>query len=216
MDLDRHEIRVRRDSVDYYTQPKEEKFLEVLDVEAKGPLGGFTHWLGRVRVESLVVGFQRKKLGSGESLGIEYLDLPSTTFDTEAFWFTCDDALVARAGVEPGDVPGTLHATEHTAIAMMPLFAICDRWDIGGLSTPYHPQMGPNTIFIYDGYPGGAGIATVEYPRGEEHLRATLEALRACPCLDGCPSCVQSPKCGNFNDPLSKHGAIRFLRTGLA
>lgn len=189
--------------------------MDVLDVEAKGPLGALTHWLGRVRVESAIIGFQRKRLGSGESMGMEYLDLPSTTFDTEAFWFTCADQLVRAAGVEAAELPGTLHAAEHTAIAMMPLFAICDRWDIGGLSTPYHPQMGPNTIFIYDGYPGGAGIATVAYPRGEDLLSATLAALEACPCAAGCPSCVQSPKCGNFNDPLSKGGAIRFLRAAL-
>ncbi len=215
LDLDRHEIRVRRQSVDYYTQAKEEKLLEVLKVEAKGPLGRFTHWLGRVRVESVVVGYQRKRSGTRENLGMEYLDLPSTTFDTEAFWFTCTDDVVMAGGVEPADVPGTLHAIEHTAIAMMPLFAICDRWDIGGLSTPYHPEMGPNTIFIYDGHPGGAGIATVAYPRGVEHLVATLTALETCPCATGCPSCVQSPKCGNFNEPLSKAGAIALLRHAL-
>ena len=97
----------------------------------------------------------------------------------------------------------------------MPLFASSDRWDIGGLSTPYHPQMGPNTIFIYDGHPGGAGISPVAYGRGQELVEATLEALRACPCTSGCPSCVQSPKCGNFNDPLSKHGAIALLAEAL-
>jgi DEAD/DEAH box helicase domain-containing protein len=222
LDLQRHEIGVRRDSVDYYTQPKEEKILDVLEVDAKGQLaddgsdrGRLTHWLGRVRVESVIIGYQRKKIGTSENLGMVYLDLPSTTFDTEAFWFTCDDELIHAADITAKDLPGTLHAAEHTAIAMMPLFAICDRWDIGGLSTTYHPQMGPNTIFIYDGYPGGAGIATAEYPRGEEHLRATLEALETCPCTHGCPSCVQSPKCGNFNDPLSKAGAISFLRTAL-
>jgi len=218
LDLDRHEITVREQRVDYYTQPKEEKLLEILDVEAKGPLGSLTHWLGRVRVESQVVGFAKKRLGSGKTTGaiaMEYLDLPPTTFETQAFWFTCSDAVLEEAGVDSRDIPGTLHAAEHTMIAMLPLFAICDRWDIGGLSTPFQPQTGANTIFIYDGYDGGAGIAPVAYSVGPEHVRATLAALVDCPCESGCPSCVQSPKCGNFNDPLSKHGAIRFLRAVL-
>jgi len=218
LDLQRHEIQVREERVDYYTQPKEEKFLEILEVEAKGPLGSFTHWLGRVRVESQVIGYRKKRLGAGdssESVAMEHLDLPATTFETQAFWFTCPDQLLDEAGVDPRDIPGTLHATEHTMIAMLPLFAICDRWDIGGLSTPFQPQTGTNTIFIYDGYAGGAGIAPVAYAVGPDHARATLAALVDCPCEVGCPSCVQSPKCGNFNDPLSKHGAIRLLSTAL-
>jgi DEAD/DEAH box helicase domain-containing protein len=218
LDLARHEIAVTEQRVDYYTQPKEEKFLEILDVEAKGPLGLFTHWLGRVRVESQVVGYRKKRLGASapsDALGLEYLDLPATTFDTQAFWFTCGDEVLSRARVDARDVPGTLHAAEHTMIAMLPLYAICDRWDIGGLSTPFQPQTGTNTIFIYDGYHGGAGIAPVAYAFGQDHVRATLTALLDCPCESGCPSCVQSPKCGNFNDPLSKHGAIALLRTAL-
>jgi DEAD/DEAH box helicase domain-containing protein len=98
---------------------------------------------------------------------------------------------------------------------MLPLFAICDRWDIGGLSTPFHPAAGMPVWFIYDGYPGGAGIAEIAYDAGVRHLRATLEALRTCPCDTGCPSCVQSPKCGNFNEPLDKAGAVRLLEVGL-
>ena len=120
-----------------------------------------------------------------------------------------------RAGVGSREEPGTLHAAEHTAIAMLPLFAICDRWDVGGLSTPFHPDAGGPVWYIYDGYPGGAGIAPIGYERAEDHLRATLQALRDCDCRDGCPSCVQSPKCGNFNDPLDKAGAIRLLAAGL-
>jgi DEAD/DEAH box helicase domain-containing protein len=99
---------------------------------------------------------------------------------------------------------------------MMPLLAVCDRWDIGGLSTNWHPQTGTATIFIYEGYPGGAGISGVAFARGVEHLRSTVEAIRACPCLSGCPSCVQSPKCGNFNEPLDKVGAVRLLDVILA
>lgn len=216
MDLKRHEISVRPARVDYYTQPRQDKAMEIVSVEARGRLGVLDHFLGRVVVESHVVGYQKKKLGSGEKLGeLIPLDLPPTSFETQAFWYTVPDRLLQRAGVELRDVPGTLHAAEHTMIAMMPLFAICDRWDIGGLSTNYQHQTETNTIFIYDGYPGGAGISPVAYGRGEELAAATLQALRDCPCLAGCPSCVQSPKCGNFNDPLDKHGAIRMLDTAL-
>lgn len=216
MDLTRREIAVRPAKVDYYTQPKQEKAMEIIDVEARGSMGSMGHWLGRVRVETHVIGYQRKKLGSGEKLGeLLYLDLPPTEFETQAFWFTISDDVLKRAKIDVFDIPGTLHAAEHTMIAMMPLFAICDRWDIGGLSTNWQHQTETNTIFIYDGHPGGAGISPVAYGRGEELARATLQALRDCPCERGCPSCVQSPKCGNFNDPLSKHGAIALLETAL-
>ena len=216
MDLTRHEIGVRPAKVDYYTQPKQDKAMDIIDVEARGRLGSMDHWLGRVRVESHVIGYQRKKLGTGEKMGeLIYLDLPPTEFETQAFWFTISDALLQQAQVDLYDIPGTLHAAEHTMIAMLPLFAICDRWDIGGLSTNWQHQTETNTIFIYDAHPGGAGISPVAYGRGEELVRATLRALRECPCESGCPSCVQSPKCGNFNDPLSKDGAIRLLEIAL-
>lgn len=211
LDTQKHEVLVREARVDYYTQPHEEKGMDILEVEARGPIGPVTHWLGRVEVESHILAYKRKNIRTREVMATIDLHLPPTTFETQAFWFTIDDQVLRDAGVEASDVPGTLHAAEHTAIAMMPLFAICDRWDIGGLSTPFHPQTGTNTIFIYDGYPGGAGISPVEFAQGEAHLAATLRALRECPCESGCPSCVQSPKCGNFNEPLSKAGARRLL-----
>jgi DEAD/DEAH box helicase domain-containing protein len=123
--------------------------------------------------------------------------------------------VYADAGLEHGDIPGVLHAAEHAAIAMLPLFAICDRWDIGGLSTPFHPATGRGTIFIFEAYPGGAGISPIAFEAGTDHLEATREMILSCPCEVGCPSCVQSPKCGNFNEPLSKIGAIEFLETAL-
>ena len=113
------------------------------------------------------------------------------------------------------DLPGSLHAAEHTAIAMLPMFAICDRWDVGGLSTAVHADTGGAVFFIYDGYEGGAGISHIGFESAERHLHATLEALTQCPCRDGCPSCVVSPKCGNFNDPLDKDGAAALLRVVL-
>ena len=210
------EVRVHRESVGYYTQPQEEKYLEILKVRDRRPLGGLTRHLGSVRVESHVVAFKRKQIGSGEVLSFEPLDLPPVQFETEAVWWTIPDSLYSEADVDHQDVPGTLHAAEHAAIAMLPLFAICDRWDIGGLSTPFHPETGTGTIFIYEAYPGGAGISPLAFATGEHHLEATLEMLTGCLCDDGCPSCVQSPKCGNFNEPLSKEGAIRFLEAALS
>lgn len=212
-DLDPTErvVRVRQATVDYYTQPREEKSLEILDVEASHPLGPARHHLGWVRVESQVTAYQRRALGSRALLDTQPLDLPAGVFETQAIWLTVPDATLAAAGLDAAETPGALHAAEHAGIGMLPLLAICDRWDLGGLSTPWHPQTGSAVIFIYEGYPGGAGISPVAFAAGRDHLAATLDAIRDCRCAAGCPSCVQSPKCGNFNEPLSKPGAIRLL-----
>ena len=122
-----------------------------------------------------------------------------------------EDSLLAEAGIHPARVPGTVHAVEHAAIGMLPLFTICDRWDVGGLSTNRQAQTGRATIVIYDGYPGGAGIAELGFAAGRGHLEATLEVVSRCGCVAGCPSCVQSPKCGNLNEPLDKAGAVSLL-----
>jgi DEAD/DEAH box helicase domain-containing protein len=215
LDVENRLVRARADEVGYYTQPEEDTDIDVLEVLAKGTVGRFGHRLGQVEVEAHVTGFKRKKIGDRSVISYEPLDLPPRRFTTQAIWFTVDEKLIRDSGISAADLPGTLHAAEHTGIAMLPLFAICDRWDIGGLSTPYHPATGMPVWFIYDGYPGGAGIAPIAYAAGRRHLRATLEALRTCPCDAGCPSCVQSPKCGNFNEPLDKAGAIRLLEVGL-
>ncbi len=213
MDTERREIRVTPKMVDYYTQPKSEKLLEVIESEARDRIGPIGHHYGTVRVETHVVGYQKRKLGSREVMDTVYLDLPPTVFETEGIWFTIAEHILIDADIDPMTAPGALHAAEHAGIAMMPLMAICDRWDIGGLSTPWHPQIGGATIFIYEAYPGGAGISPVAFRAGRDHLEATVEAIRSCPCLAGCPSCVQSPKCGNGNDPLDKAAAIRLLDT---
>ena len=215
LDLEQRVVVAERGEPGYYTQPQEETWVGVRRETARREVGRFPHAVGRVEVEHQVVAFKRKSLRDGTVLGSEPLDLPARRFVTDAVWFEVPEELTADAGISPAALPGTLHAAEHTSIAMLPLFAICDRWDVGGLSTPFHPDAGGSVWFVYDGYPGGAGIAPVAWGSGERHLRATLEALRTCPCRGGCPSCVQSPKCGNFNEPLDKAGAIALLEAGL-
>ena len=168
-----------------------------------------------LEVDEQVVGYERKKITTGTVLSREPLDLPASTLTTRGFWYEFGDEVFRDAGLGDAQapmIPGTLHAIEHTMIGMLPLFAICDRWDVGGVSTAAHQQTGKATILIYDGYPGGAGIAELGYTAGRRHLEATLHALEHCRCSHGCPSCVQSPKCGNGNEPLDKAGAIEVLR----
>ena len=144
-------------------------------------------------------------------LGEEPLDLPARHLVTKAVWWTLTDDLLAATGVDPRDVPGAAHAAEHASIGLLPLFATCDRWDIGGVSTALHEDTGTLTVFVYDGHPGGAGFAERGFHDAADWLGATRDAIAACGCDDGCPSCVQSPKCGNGNNPLDKRGAVLLL-----
>jgi DEAD/DEAH box helicase domain-containing protein len=139
------------------------------------------------------------------------LDLPPRQLRTRAVWYTVAQEALDEIGLEQPDVPGAAHAAEHAAIGLLPLFATCDRWDIGGVSTALHPDTGMPTVFVYDGAAGGAGFAERGHAALGTWLRATREAIAACECVSGCPSCVQSPKCGNGNDPLDKSGAVRLL-----
>ena len=168
-------------------------------------------FFGDVRVTNQVVGYQRKLHLSGEVIDVVPLDLPAQVLVTRAVWWAVPDDIILRARVTAASLPGSAHAAEHAAIGLLPLVATCDRWDVGGVSTAYHADTGSCAIFIYDGYPGGAGITERGFLAGERLLRATLEAVRACPCQRGCPSCVQSPKCGNGNEPLDKDGGARLL-----
>jgi DEAD/DEAH box helicase domain-containing protein len=144
-------------------------------------------------------------------LGEEPLDLPPRILHTKAVWWTLDDARLRASGLAAGDLPGSAHAAEHAAIGLLPLFATCDRWDIGGVSTAMHPDTGRLSVFVHDGHPGGAGFAERGFRTAAEWLGATRDAIRACECDAGCPSCVQSPKCGNQNNPLDKTGAVALL-----
>ena len=138
-----------------------------------------------------------------------------TPFATEAVWFLPEPHQLAELDEMP-KLLGTLHAAEHALIALLPLWAMCDRWDIGGLSTNIHHQTGLPTIFVYDGHPGGVGITERGFEQFEGWVVDTSRMVAACPCSDGCPSCVQSPKCGNLNDHLHKGGAIELMGQMLA
>ena len=170
---------------------------------------------GSVRVTTQVTGFLRR-LPSGEVIGTHPLDLPERALTTKAVWWTVPADVLAAAGVAEVDVPGALHAAEHAAIGMLPLVATSDRWDVGGVSTALHPDTGEPTIMVFDGYPGGAGFAERGYAAFEAWVRATRDAVLGCACATGCPACVQSPKCGNGNEPLHKAGAVTVLELALA
>lgn len=212
--LDDHVALVRTEAADEYTQAKTNIDLVVLATEREGRLGPHGLYHGLVEVTEQVIGYQRKRLPGGDVIDTHELDLPPQRLVTRAVWYTMTDGRVRRAlhGIDEEDVMlGALHAAEHAAIGILPVFAMCDRWDIGGLSTNFHPDTGDPTIFIYDGYPLGAGISEHAFTVAREHLEATRDHARDCPCAAGCPSCVQSPKCGNWNEPLHKLGAVRVL-----
>lgn len=196
----------------YTTHAREVTSLDVLNVRSyvdAGPVGVF---LGDVEVTSQVVSFQRRRMDSGEVLGTWPLDLPARTLRTVAVWVTLADSTLSAVD----DVPGALHAAEHAAIGLLPLVASCDRWDIGGLSTARHADTEAPTIFVYDGHPGGAGFAERAFNMADDWFGATRDTVKTCGCELGCPSCVQSPKCGNGNYPLDKPGAVTVLSVLLA
>ncbi|RPF23154.1 DEAD/DEAH box helicase domain-containing protein [Myceligenerans xiligouense] len=173
--------------------------------------GPITWGIGPVEVTSQVVSFQRRRLPDLQAMGTEALDLPERTLGTTAVWWSVPDFVLRAAGVTPEETPGALHAAEHASIGMLPLLATCDRWDLGGVSTDLHADTGQATVFVYDAFPGGAGFAERGYELGATWLRATRDAIAGCPCSDGCPACVQSPKCGSYNSPLEKAAAVRLL-----
>ena len=216
LDLDDLAAIVIPDPGDTYTQARSDTSVEIISTDRTRRVGAADLAVGRVRIRTQVVGYQRKDVRTRAVLDSFELDLPPTQLDTRGFWYTFEPAVLERAGIAPAAVPGTLHAAEHTAISLLPLFTICDRWDVGGVSTALQADTGLPTVVIHDGYPGGTGIAELGFSAADRHLPSTLELLEACECADGCPSCVQSPKCGNGNEPLDKAGAIALLRTVLA
>ncbi|MFI1014189.1 DEAD/DEAH box helicase [Streptomyces sp. NPDC020965] len=195
----------------YSTTARDTTSVSVLATDIEIPWGEGRLCYGSVEVTNQVVSFLRRKLITGEVLGETKLDLPPRTLRTRAVWWTVTEDQLDAARVNPEQLGGALHAAEHASIGMLPLFATCDRWDIGGVSVPLHPDTLLPTVFVYDGHPGGAGFAERAFHTAREWLTATREAIAACECEAGCPSCIQSPKCGNGNEPLHKRGAVRLL-----
>jgi DEAD/DEAH box helicase domain-containing protein len=171
---------------------------------------------GTVEVSTQVVSYLRRSITTGEVVAEVGLDLPRRQLRTRSVFLALPDAVLAEAGLDAVRVPGAAHAAEHAAIGLLPLFATCDRWDIGGVSTAHHPDLGCAGIFIYDGHAGGAGFAERGFRTARDWFTATRDVIAACPCESGCPSCVQSPKCGNGNEPLDKSGAVALLSAVLA
>ncbi len=208
LDLEAKEAIVRPAEVSYYTEPI--MFSEISSSQAEERIeagGGLSFEIGDVDVTTRIVGYRRREQMTDRDLGSEDLDLPPTQFSTQALWirFGADElAALAKRG---RDLLGSIHALEHATIAVLPLFALCDPRDIGGASYMAHPDVGGPALFVYDGYPGGVGIVRTAFERLGEIMRAVAETVRACPCAEGCPSCVQSPSCGDANEPLDKLGA---------
>jgi DEAD/DEAH box helicase domain-containing protein len=211
LDLDASVALVEPDDPDWTTHARDVTDIRIVRSQQMQRFNGVDLHFGTVDVTSQIVSFLRRRLGSGEVLGEEPLDLPPRELRTQAMWWVIGDELLAAAAIEARNLPGSAHAAEHASIGLLPLVATCDRWDVGGMSTAMHPDTGAPTVFVYDGHAGGAGFAERGYDRAEEWLTATRDAISSCECATGCPSCVQSPKCGNGNDPLDKAGAVRLL-----
>ncbi|MEZ5171669.1 MAG: DEAD/DEAH box helicase [Acidimicrobiia bacterium] len=199
------------DDVDEYTQVRVDTDIDVIEEQARAPAGRAEVHRGRVEVTNTVVAYQRRRSTTRELIGTVPLDLPPLTLHTTAVWYTVELPTLLDAGLDPSQVLGSVHAAEHAMIGMLPRFAICDRWDVGGVSMAEHPATGTPTIFIYDGYDGGAGIADLAFAASERHVADTIRLVSNCECTAGCPSCVQSPKCGNWNEYLDKDGATVLL-----
>lgn len=212
LDLEENVAVISRDDPGYSTFAREVTEISIVAEREQVAWGECRLAYGDVDVTHQVVSFLRRRQPSGEVLGEELLDLPERTLRTSAVWWTVPASALEAAGLETADIPGAAHAAEHCSIGLLPLIATCDRWDIGGVSTASHPDTGMLTVFVYDGHPGGAGFSERGFRAAREWLGATLETIEACECDDGCPSCVQSPKCGNQNNPLDKQGAIVLLR----
>jgi DEAD/DEAH box helicase domain-containing protein len=214
LDLVNHTAEAEPAEAKYYTQTKELTDLRILKTWHQKFSRGTLVCLGEVEVTTSVTGYRKRAQYTEEVIGEEPLDLPPQRFPTVALWFDLPSRAIKQIEQEQLDFPGALHAAEHAAIGILPLFALCDRNDIGGVSTPLHTDTGQAQVFIYDGHPGGIGIAEKGYDLIEPLWEATLKTISECPCEDGCPSCIQSPKCGNNNEPLDKKAA-RMLLEGL-
>jgi DEAD/DEAH box helicase domain-containing protein len=210
MDLETHTVRVTETDVDYYTQPLKEVDLSIIETLETHMITGVTCAFGDVEVTEQYTGYKIKRKDT--IIGVEPLFLPPLTFRTKAFWFVAAPDTEHRIVHSNLDLAGGLHGAEHAIIALMPLHVMCDRWDIGGLSSPAFGENCEPTIFVYDGYEGGIGLAEKAYELLPALFSNAHELVRDCRCDDGCPSCIYSPKCGNDNQPLDKEAAVMILR----
>lgn len=209
--LEKRDIIAGRSDLKYFTRIRTEKDTEILQILRSRPRAQFLVRQGRVKVTEWLTGYEKRALPGQELLGVKDLDLPPQTFETMGFWIEIEDAarkLVEQQGLH---FMGGIHAIEHAMIGLFPLFALCDRNDLGGISYPHHPELQKSAVFIYDGYPGGVGLADRGFDVVQELLEKTLHLLRQCECENGCPSCIHSPKCGNGNKPLDKRSAVLIL-----
>ena len=211
LDLDESVAFAEEKVVDYGTWARWITSVEIRETRQNRQWGPITWGYGLVDVTTQVLSFRRRRLRDFADIGGEELNLPARTLTTASVWWTAPADVLAAAGVDPGEAPGALHAAEHASIGLLPLLATCDRWDLGGVSTALHADTECATVFVHDAFPGGAGFAERGYELGAEWLRATRDAISDCSCATGCPSCVQSPKCGNSNNPLDKAAAVRLL-----
>jgi DEAD/DEAH box helicase domain-containing protein len=210
LDVDARRALVAPFDGNWYTQPKKETDMEIERLLDRRSVLGVELSFGMVTVTEQVHAYQRKRLPDHEVIDLQTVDLPAQSFSTQALWYEVPDSLLVQDFALEA-LLGSLHAAEHTQIAVLPLLAMCDRWDIGGLSTNFHPQTGRPTIFIYDGHPGGVGITRQGFARFDALVGDAHRLIAECPCESGCPSCVQSPKCGNLNEPLQKAGALEVM-----
>ena len=211
LDLEEHIAVIERADPPYSTSARETTEISIVAERAHRRWGDCRLSFGDVDVSHQVVSFLRRRQPGGEVMGEEPLDLPERSLRTSSVWWTVPQHALDEAGLAARDLPGAAHAAEHCSIGLLPLFATCDRWDIGGVSTALHADTGLLTVFVYDGHPGGAGFAERGFTAARAWLSATRETIAACECDEGCPSCIQSPKCGNQNNPLDKAGALALL-----
>lgn len=216
LDLEERIAVIARADPGYSTSARETTDITIVAEREHRMWGECRLAVGEVDVSHQVVSFLKRRQPSGDVIGEQLLDLPVRSLRTTAVWWTVPPDALAEAGLAPADLPGAAHAAEHCSIGLLPLFATCDRWDIGGVSTALHADTGRLTVFVHDGHPGGAGFAERGYHAALAWLTATREAISSCSCVEGCPSCIQSPKCGNQNHPLDKSGAARLLDVLLA
>lgn len=212
LDLEKRLIQVVPSQASFFTRVKSEKETEILEVLASKPVGNFVARTGRLRVTEFLLGFEQRRLFTQELLSTNPLDLPPQTFETVGFWIEIENVVATRVQEANLHFMGGIHALEHALISLFPLFALCDRNDIGGISIPLHPQLGKGAVFIYDGTPGGIGLAGRGYEVIEALLSKTRDLVASCPCEEGCPACIHSPKCGSGNKPLDKQAALAVAR----